>query len=108
MYYTLKCHDSETAKVPTIIRLFQHHQHCLEQLQVSVGDILLPKYSVLITTALFQLQESFAAAKKASRKKNDGDDLSGNLRVTAQVTAMKPENVWDLIALHGFLEAICR
>lgn len=48
------------------------------------------------------------AAKKALRKKNDGNESSGNLRGAAQVTALKPENVWDLVSVHGFLEAICR
>lgn len=51
---------------------------------------------------------SLIAAKKALRKKNDDNELTGNLRAAAQVTAIKPENIWDLITVHGFLEAICR
>lgn len=48
------------------------------------------------------------AAKKASRKKNDDNESTGNLRAAAQLTPIKPENVWDLVSVHGFLEAICR
>lgn len=56
----------------------------------------------------FHCQGSFAAAKKTHRKKSDETNLSGNLKAMATVTALKPENVWDLISVHGFLEAICR
>ncbi|XP_031616603.1 Fanconi anemia group I protein [Contarinia nasturtii] len=85
MYYSLKMHNIDASSVSTIIRLFQHHKMCLDQ-----------------------LHELVAAAKKANRKKNDDGDLSGQLRATVQVNVLKPENVWDLIAVHGFLEALCR
>lgn len=54
------------------------------------------------------LQVSFIATKKALRKKTDDIEMTGNLRGAAQVSAIKPENIWDLITVHGFLEALCR
>lgn len=51
---------------------------------------------------------SLIATKKALRKKNDDIELTASLRAATQVTAIKPENIWDLITVHGFLEAICR
>lgn len=53
-------------------------------------------------------QVSLIATKKALRKKTDDPELTANLRSAPQVTAIKPENIWDLITVHGFLEAICR
>lgn len=53
-------------------------------------------------------QVSLIATKKALRKKNDDNEVTANLRSATQVTAIKPENIWDLITVHGFLEAICR
>lgn len=34
MYYSLKLHEPSSA-ITTIMRLFKHHQSCLEQLRVS-------------------------------------------------------------------------
>lgn len=65
-------------------------------------------FDINLQVFLIILQDSFAAAKKSSRKKNhDEGELSGQLKA-AQVSSLKLENVWELTAVHGFLDAICR
>lgn len=53
-------------------------------------------------------QDAYAGTKKSLRKKTDDGDLSSQFRAPFQLAALKPESIWDLTAVHGFLEAICR
>lgn len=54
-------------------------------------------------------QDAYAATKKSMRnKKGDDGDASSQFKVPSQLSPLKPESVWDLTAVHGFLETICR
>lgn len=39
MYYLLKMREMNADTVSTIMRLFQHHKKCSEELQVSISSI---------------------------------------------------------------------
>lgn len=54
-------------------------------------------------------QDAYAATKKSLRnKKGDDGDASSQFKVPSQLSPLKPESVWDLTAVHGFMETICR